>query len=153
MTTAASAGPVSRTRPLVLYDGTCGFCAFVTAWLARRAGLAGELQAWQAADLASLGLTERQASRQLWFIGGRAASGGCAGVAAWLRTGRAPWRQFGRLLQLPVAAQLGSVGYRVVAANRHRIPGPWEHTCQVTGISPAQDAAQGSARPNGQGGR
>lgn len=82
-------------------------------------------------DLAGLGLTRDDAERQLWHISGGVRHGGCAAIAAWLRTGSPAAAALGRVLGAPVISWLGQKIYRYVADRRHKIPGPWEKTCQV----------------------
>ncbi len=78
---------------------------------------------WQRADLASLGLTEAQCAAALQYVDGRVVRSGGAGVAAALSACHQPWRALGWLLARPWVAPLADGTYRLVAANRHRLPG------------------------------
>lgn len=122
-------------RPVLLYDGRCGFCSaaagFLTRWVrpAPRGEPAWDVLPWQRADLAALGVAA-EACRQAvqWVVPpGRPGSGeprsGAAAVAAALRAGRIPWVPLGWLLDAPVLRRVAALGYRFVAARRDRLPG------------------------------
>ncbi|KJS52563.1 hypothetical protein VM98_30555 [Streptomyces rubellomurinus subsp. indigoferus] len=117
--------------PVIIYDGSCGFCRAAIHFLAPRLALAGVTQAWQSTDLATYGLTDNQARARMWFVQGDQRHGGAAAFAAWARTGNAGARAAGRLLSLPGVSQMAAGAYWLVARNRHRIPGSWEHTCTL----------------------
>jgi predicted DCC family thiol-disulfide oxidoreductase YuxK len=124
-------GAAPAAAVVIVYDGTCGFCEFSVATLARRLRLPGQLRPAGSLDLAALGLTLDQALERMWFVSGDVRRGGCAAFAAWLRTGHGLAAAAGLALELSAVAWLGERIYGRVAAWRHRIPGPWRHTCQV----------------------
>lgn len=107
----------------LLYDPDCGFCT-------RCAGL---LQRWRLGCtvlpmddglLARHGVDPARAAREIPFVDGDGGVlHGSAAIAAALRTGPLPARLAGRMLQLPVVRSVAAVVYRVVARNRHRLPG------------------------------
>lgn len=149
---AAAAGQAIGTagQAIIAYDGTCGFCEFVVSRMSRGWGLPGTPVPWQRLNLASHGLTRDDAERQLWHISGGVRRGGCAAIAAWLRTGGPAAAALGAVLGAPVISWLGQKIYRCVADRWHKIPGPWEKTCQVPspvnpgpGTSPPPGAAGG----------
>jgi len=82
---------------------------------------------WQRADLAALGVPESDARLALQWLG---ADGvrlqGHRAVAAWLREAGGLWRVCAALLTAPGLNTLAAAAYRLVAANRGRIPGPWK---------------------------
>ncbi|MFI9647468.1 thiol-disulfide oxidoreductase DCC family protein [Streptomyces sp. NPDC052040] len=121
----------SAPASVVLFDGECGFCRAATGYLVRRLHLQGELRPWQSADLASYRLTRSQAEQRLWFITAERRTGGAAAFADWFSTGDRTARTAGRLIALPGVRHLAQAVYGLVARNRHRIPGPWEHTCRI----------------------
>jgi predicted DCC family thiol-disulfide oxidoreductase YuxK len=110
-------------RPLLLYDGDCGFCT-TCARVLERIGPDAEIVAWQLADLAGLGITEEQAAAAVQWIGtdGQVRSGHEA-IAAVLGTAGPIWRIAGRTLLLPGISWLAAKVYRLVADNRYRLPG------------------------------
>ncbi len=117
--------------PVIIYDGSCGFCREAVRFLPPRLALAGSIQPWQSTDLTVYGLTEPQARARMWFVQGDQRHSGAAAFAAWARTGNRSARAAGRLLSLPVIAQMAAGAYWFVARNRHRLPGPWEHACTL----------------------
>ena len=111
-------------RPALVYDGDCGFCTRSAA-LARRVLPADcAVVPWQGADLAAVGTTAERARREaLWVPRTGEVVGGARAVAAALREAGSGWALLGRLLQLPPLSLLADAVYRVVAANRMRLPG------------------------------
>lgn len=112
-------------RPVLLYDGDCGFCTASVGFLRRRVEIARlQAQPWQRADLTQLPVSVEQCREAVQLVfpdGSRLA--GAAAVAAVLRRARGWWPLLGRALQLPVVREIAEVGYRVVAAGRSRLPG------------------------------
>ncbi|MBY8886954.1 DUF393 domain-containing protein [Streptomyces sp. PTM05] len=118
-------------EPVVLFDGECGFCRAATGRLARHLSLGGRLLPWQSVDLATYRLTRAQAEQRLWFVTAERRTGGAAAFAEWFATGNRAARAAGRLIALPGVRSLARAVYALVARNRHRIPGPWEHACGI----------------------
>jgi len=112
-----------RDRPILVYDGDCSFCTRCVRAL-ERIGPDAEVVAWQFADLAELGITEEQANDavQLVEIDGTIRSGHEAIAAVLITAGRS-WKIIGRLLLLPGISWIAPQAYRLVADNRHRLPG------------------------------
>lgn len=123
--------------PTLVFDGDCAFCTR-SADVARRVLPAGcAVVAWQFADLAALGVTaERAQTEVLWVDDDGTVSGGAAAVARALRAAGPPWAALGVLLSLPPVRWVAPVVYRLVAANRYRLPGGTA-ACRV----PPRDAA------------
>lgn len=112
-----------RTRPLLLFDGDCAFCASC-ARVIERIGPAAEIVAWQLADLDELGVTEEQAAAAVqWVEVDGTARSGHEAIAAALITAGPIWRIVGRALLLPGISPLAARAYRLVADNRRRLPG------------------------------
>lgn len=114
---------VARHRPVLVYDGDCGFCT-TCVHLLERIGPDAEIVAWQLTDLAELGMTEEQAADavQLVRFDGTVRSGHEA-VAAVLGTAGRIWRIVGRALLLPGISWIAARAYRLIADNRYRLPG------------------------------
>ncbi|RRO12781.1 DUF393 domain-containing protein [Saccharopolyspora rhizosphaerae] len=110
-------------RPVLVYDGDCGFCTR-SVRLAVRLPVRMRVQPWQEADLAQLGTTEERARHEvLWIDRSGHVSGGAAAVAELLKAARAPWSVLGRIASAPLVRNLADFTYRWVADNRHRLPG------------------------------
>lgn len=117
-------GVVSRRdRPVLVYDGDCAFCSSCVRVL-ERIGPDAEMVAWQLADLAELGVTERQAADAVQWVqvDGKVRSGHEA-IAAVLTTAGRIWRIVGRVILLPGISWIAAKAYRLVSDNRHRLPG------------------------------
>jgi predicted DCC family thiol-disulfide oxidoreductase YuxK len=112
-----------RERPVLVFDGDCAFCT-TCARLLGRIGPQAEIVAWQLTDLAALGLTDEQAAAAVqWVEPGGTVRSGHEAIAAALTTAGGIWRPIGRLIGLPGISWLAARIYRLVAANRHRLPG------------------------------
>jgi predicted DCC family thiol-disulfide oxidoreductase YuxK len=109
--------------PLLVIDGDCGVCTRLGRWAQRRLDVA-RVEPWQTLDLPPLGLDEAACRDAVQYLDaeGRVRSAEQA-VAAVLREG--PWwaRPAGMVLGWPLVRSIAAVVYRVVARNRHRLPG------------------------------
>lgn len=110
-------------RPLLIFDGDCGFCTTSARFGERLLGLE-HVQPWQFLDLQRLGLTEQQCNEAVQWVAadGTVASAEGAVIAA-LRHAGGVWSVLGRLLALPGIRRLAGMLYRWVARNRTRLPG------------------------------
>lgn len=112
-----------RTRPVLVYDGDCGFCTRCVR-VVERIHANADIVAWQFADLDDLGLTQAEASDAVqWVEPDGTVRGGHEAVAAILMNSGRLWRPFGRVMLLPGVSWLAARVYRLVAHNRHRLPG------------------------------
>jgi predicted DCC family thiol-disulfide oxidoreductase YuxK len=111
-------------RPVLIFDGDCSFCTTCARFISRYLPTSAEIVPWQFADLAALGTTPERAQRELLGVrpSGRL-DGGADAVASLLVDSEGGWRLLGRLMQLPLLDWIARGLYRVVAANRHRLPG------------------------------
>lgn len=108
---------------MLVFDGDCAFCTSC-ARLLERIGPEAEIVAWQVADLDELGITAAEAAEAVRWIGADGTvRGGHEALAAALGAAGHPWRIIGRAILLPGVSRLAAVGYRLVARNRHRLPG------------------------------
>lgn len=113
----------SRTRPVLVYDGDCAFCTSC-ARLLERIGPEAEIVAWQLTDLGALGLTEEQAAAAVqWVSADGTVRPGHEAIAATLRSAGGIWKIIGSAILLPGVSWPAARVYRLVAANRHRLPG------------------------------
>lgn len=113
----------ARAQPVLVYDGDCGFCTS-SVRLLERIGARAETVPWQRADLPGLGLTEEVAAASVqWVETDGAIHSGHEAVAAALVSAGGIWAPAGRLLLRPGISPLAAGAYRLVAANRRRLPG------------------------------
>jgi predicted DCC family thiol-disulfide oxidoreductase YuxK len=112
-----------RARPVLVYDGDCAFCTS-SVRLLERIGPEAEIVAWQQTDLAALGLSEAVASAAVQWVAidGEVRSGHEA-IAAALGSAGGVWALVGRTLLSPGISPFAAVAYRLIADNRHRLPG------------------------------
>jgi predicted DCC family thiol-disulfide oxidoreductase YuxK len=119
---------MARNEPWLIFDGDCAFCTSSAHWLARRLnrslGPNVRLVPWQFTDLAALGTTAERAQREaLWVSTDGTIHGGATAFAAWLKFRGGPYAVAGYAMDLPVVRRLAAAVYRVIAKNRHRMPG------------------------------
>jgi predicted DCC family thiol-disulfide oxidoreductase YuxK len=108
---------------VLIYDGDCAFCTS-SALLLEKIGPGAALVAWQQIDLAGLGLTEEAASAAVqWVDVDGTIRSGHEAVAAALRSAGGIWALAGRTLVSPRIAPIAASAYRLIANNRHRLPG------------------------------
>jgi predicted DCC family thiol-disulfide oxidoreductase YuxK len=112
-----------RERPVLVYDGDCGFCTTCARFL-ERIGPDAEIVAWQLTDLAELGVTEERAADAVqWVAVDGTVRSGHEAIAAVLSSAGRIWRLAGRLIVLPGVSWLAARAYRLAADNRYRLPG------------------------------
>jgi predicted DCC family thiol-disulfide oxidoreductase YuxK len=110
--------------PIFVFDGDCAFCSSCVR-LGQRV-LSGPVQwrAWQFLDLGALGLTRDEVREAVqWVDSDGTVLAGPAAIAALLRASGPGWAVVGRILALRPAQWLAWPLYRLVARNRHRLPG------------------------------
>jgi predicted DCC family thiol-disulfide oxidoreductase YuxK len=109
---------------LLVFDGDCAFCSSAVAVARKRIRPDADMVPWQVSDLETLGLTEAACREAVHYrdSGGEWSSAGRA-VTTMLRDGRRPWSWLGRIGGAPVISWLVERCYRLVAANRYRLPG------------------------------
>ena len=113
----------SRAKPVLVFDGDCAFCTRCARFL-ERIGPDAEIVAWQLTDLDALGITEQQAAEAVqWVEVGGGVRSGHEAIAATLNSAGRVWRVAGRALLLPGVSWLAARAYRLIANNRHRLPG------------------------------
>ena len=110
--------------PTLVFDGDCAFCTSAVGVARRVLPADVTVVAWQFADLAALGVTAERAQQEvLWVDADGTVSGGAAAVARLLRAAGPPLSVLGVLVSLPPLRWVAPPVYRLVAANRHRLPG------------------------------
>jgi predicted DCC family thiol-disulfide oxidoreductase YuxK len=108
---------------VLVYDGDCAFCT-KCAHAVERIGPDAEIVAWQLTDLAELGITKEQAADALqWVEVDGTVRSGHEAIASVLSTAGRIWKIIGRAILLPGISWMAAKVYRLVAENRHRLPG------------------------------
>ncbi|MFI9045924.1 thiol-disulfide oxidoreductase DCC family protein [Streptomyces sp. NPDC053427] len=111
-------------QPVLVYDGDCAFCTSAVRFAERRLRPRCTATPWQFADLTELGVSQRRAEHEvLWVTPTGSVYGGAQAVAKLLLSARGGWPLVGALLTLPPVRWVAHGVYRLVAVNRHRMPG------------------------------
>ncbi|WP_283137651.1 thiol-disulfide oxidoreductase DCC family protein [Rhizohabitans arisaemae] len=130
-------------RPVLVYDGDCAFCTTSVKFIERRMRLDARIVPWQFADLAALGVTRERAEYELlWVERAGRVYGGAQAVAKVLLAAGLPWSPAGLLLRLPPLRWPAHWAYRLVAGNRHRLPGGTP-ACSLPAAERAKTAPDG----------
>lgn len=114
-------------RPLLIFDGDCGFCTASANWLARGWSGEADLTSWQQlgpARLRDLGISaEKCRDAAFWveatgglYEGHRAIGKALSSCAGWRRVA-------GQVILHPAVTPFARVVYRAVARYRYRLPG------------------------------
>ncbi|MCF3960658.1 thiol-disulfide oxidoreductase DCC family protein [Streptomyces fuscigenes] len=113
-----------RNRSVLVYDGDCAFCTTCVEFAERRLRPDCDMTPWQFADLDALGTTAERAQYEvLWVTPAGTVLGGAQAVAKLLMRCGGAWPVVGALLTLPPVRWIAHGAYRLVAANRARLPG------------------------------
>jgi predicted DCC family thiol-disulfide oxidoreductase YuxK len=111
-------------RPVLVYDGDCGFCTSSVRFIERRIPTSAQIVAFQFADLDALGTTwERAAHEVLWVDRDGRVRGGAPAVAALLMDAGGVWRALGAIMRVVPVSWVARGVYRLIADNRQRMPG------------------------------
>lgn len=108
----------------LIFDGDCAFCTTTAQWAGRHLPADTDVVPWQRVSLAPLGLSEADVTTAVYWVDerGRTWRGHRAAGQALLAMGGA-WRALGWLCLVPPTSWVARALYRVVAINRHRMPG------------------------------
>ena len=122
---------------VLIYDGDCGFCAACVRWGERHLPNWPKAAPFQLLALDHYGLTTEQCQSALHYVDahGKPHAANHA-VGRLLIDSRSPWVVIGRIIELPVARSLAALAYRLIARNRHRLPGATEQ-CALPAATPS----------------
>ena len=116
--------PKSSTRPLLVFDGDCGFCTSAVDWLRHNLPAFPVAAPYQWSDLDAIGLTTHEAAERVWLVTTDHQYGGQLAVSAILRHQPAAGLRFaGWLMATPPFSWLAAVGYALIARYRYSLPG------------------------------
>jgi predicted DCC family thiol-disulfide oxidoreductase YuxK len=114
-------------RPVFLYDGDCAFCTSCARFIERHIPTTAAVTPWQFADLDALGVSPDDAGAAVQWIDPRldrrARAAGPAAIARLLVDAGSYWRTLGWLLDRRPVRWIAGPTYRLIARNRHRLPG------------------------------
>lgn len=104
-------------RPVLLWDGDCGFCQLSVEWINRQKGTEWfDTQTCQSHARYKTDLEEQCQREVVLLMPGGRRFGGHAAVARALRQTRFGW--LARIFAIPPFSWLAWLGYRIVASNR-----------------------------------
>ena len=110
-------------RPILLFDGDCGFCTTSVRFIERHIPSKAEILAYQFADLDALGTTADRASREVLWVEGDRVRGGAQAVAALFIDAGGMWRPLGLVIRVPPFRWIAAGVYHLITVNRFRLPG------------------------------
>ena len=115
---------ITSKAPLFVFHGDCAFCTTWTNRLEKLLPYFPESTPWQWIDIDALGLTSDDVAKYAWLVTSRHQFAGHLAFSALLRLQpSAGWRFLGHLIATPPFSWVAAIGYRFIAANRHRLPG------------------------------
>jgi len=111
--------------PAFLFDGDCAFCSSCARFIDRRIPTDAAVVAWQFTAIDDLGVTVDEVDESvIWVASPHEHRNGPAAIAELLRSSTSrPWRAIGGILGTTPAQLLARPAYRLIARNRHRMPG------------------------------
>jgi predicted DCC family thiol-disulfide oxidoreductase YuxK len=114
----------ARPRPVLVYDGSCGFCTRSVEVAISRLGADVDYEPYQTAGLGTLGVSHAEAERSVIWVepDGRIMQGSAA-AARLLVASDGLWALLGLALLVPPMSWMAELAYRVVARLRHHLPG------------------------------
>jgi predicted DCC family thiol-disulfide oxidoreductase YuxK len=108
----------------LIFDGDCAFCTKSVTWGLKNLSAFPNPLPFQDLDPKTYGLTDNDVRKAVWLISGSTVLSGARAVA-WILKGQKNtfWRWLGKLIDLRPVRPIAALGYRLVANNRHRLPG------------------------------
>ncbi len=115
---------MSGPATTLIFDGDCGFCTACVTWGVRNLSAFPNPLPFQSLDPADYGLSVADVRKAVWLISGSTVLSGARAVA-WILKGQRNliWRLFGRFIDWCPIRPFAALAYRIVALNRHRLPG------------------------------
>lgn len=111
------------TRPVVLFDGRCGFCAWSVQFAQKSVRADADFICYQSIDVSEYGLSLDQCADAVQFVDNAGSASGARAVAAILQTGRGVWKPLGRFIGSAPIRPWAEVSYRLVARHRGKLWG------------------------------
>lgn len=116
---------VVEDKKLIIYDGDCGFCTKSLKTLGNALGSkAPKALPYQVLEISRFGITAIEARKEMKYIDIHGKIWG--GAAAFRRVfydSKGSWRLVAYFMALPLIKQLSVLTYRLIAGNRHNMPG------------------------------
>ena len=111
-------------KPVLIFDGDCGFCTTTANWIEKSSLTPVEIQPYQWAKLAKFGLTEQEAAAKVQLVvGSKVFAGHHCMAKLLLIQPNALLKLLGAVMVMPGIDPISAKVYDWVAANRHKLPG------------------------------
>jgi predicted DCC family thiol-disulfide oxidoreductase YuxK len=118
-----------RERPVLVYDGECGFCSRVVQEAAERLPADVDYRPFQSAPLTTYGVSLAEARHSLQWVSVEGRIGhGSEAAARLLVASAGAWALLGRLLLAPPFSFVAAGAYWLVARNRSHLRLPARRT-------------------------
>lgn len=122
-------------KQVLIYDGDCKFCQLSLEFGIKHLRTFPQYVAFQKIDPKDFGLTANDVRSQIWLAqeipANAVALGGHLAAGAILKLQPSLWlRALGWLATTPPTSWVANLLYKLIAANRHRLPGG-SRTCQL----------------------
>jgi predicted DCC family thiol-disulfide oxidoreductase YuxK len=117
----------------LIFDGDCGFCTRCVVWGTANLSAFPNPVAFQKLEPSDYGLTENDVRKAVWLISEQTVLSGARAVA-WILKGQKSlgWRLIGRFIDWCPIRPFSALAYRLVALNRHHLPGASTECKMVT---------------------
>jgi predicted DCC family thiol-disulfide oxidoreductase YuxK len=113
-----------QAKPLLIFDGDCGFCTTTANYIVKHSKTAIEIKPWQYVDFTNLPVTSEQCADQVYFLIDGVPYGGHEAFAMILRSQRnVSLKAFGSILMLKALRFITTPAYRLTAKYRQKLPG------------------------------
>ena len=116
----------------LLYDGDCGFCTKSALFAKSRLAKDLDIITWQSVDdLKKYDLSVNDVTKRAYFIDDEnKAIGGSKAIFSVGKLMKNPWRLIAKFLSLPIFSWITETVYKLVAKNRHHMPGSTQ-SCRI----------------------
>jgi predicted DCC family thiol-disulfide oxidoreductase YuxK len=111
-------------RPLMIFDGDCGFCTASVNVIRRWIRPDCDIEPWQFTPIADFNLTPEECSTAVQYVDSdRRVHSGSRAVMRMLRDAPLPWPVVGAIGDAPGIAWVADRTYKWIALNREKLPG------------------------------
>ncbi len=111
-------------RPLMIFDGDCGFCTASVNVIRRWIRPDCDIEPWQFTAIEEFNLTPEECSTAVQYVdSARQVHSGSRAVMRMLRDAPVPWPVLGAIGDAPGIAWVADRTYKWIALNRYKLPG------------------------------
>ena len=119
-------------RPLMIFDGDCGFCTASVNVIKRWIKPDCDIEPWQFTAIEQFNLVPEECSTAVQYVDAeRRVHSGSRAVMRMLRDAPLPWPVIGAIGDAPGIAWIADRTYKWIAINRYKLPGSTP-ACEAT---------------------